>query len=366
MLEGPIATVDLAAIEHNLGRIRAHSDPAAGVMAAVKANGYGHGAVRVAKHLEGLAVSWFGVATPAEALELRDAGIGGSILVFSPVYTRLAQLVAAGVALTIAGPESLMALERADLPSRPSVHLKVDTGMGRLGLPPAEAIELALAVDRSPAVTLRGVWTHFARADEPELDTSQTQLESFRAFLAELERHGVQPELMHAANSAAAIAVPGSAFDLVRPGIALYGYHSGRELGVIEPGLIPALTLAAPVTFVKRVARGTAVSYGHNWSADRDTTIATVRCGYADGYPRSLSNIGRVRMHGRLAPVVGRVCMDQLFIDVGDMAVRVGDVVELFGPAGPTADDLAHAIGTISYELLTSLAPRVARRYVAG
>ena len=146
---------------------------------------------------------------------------------------------------------------------------------------------------------------------------------------------------MHAANSAAAIGLPDAAFDLVRPGLALYGYHAHADLAEIAPGLAPAMTLSAPVTYVKRIAAGTSVSYGHTWTAPHDTTVATIRCGYADGYPRLLSNRGRVRVGDALVPVAGRVCMDQLLLDVGDRTVAVGDMVDLFGPAGPTAADVA-------------------------
>lgn len=364
MPEGPIATVDLAAIDHNLGRMRSHLPDAVGVLAAVKANAYGHGAGPVARRLAAGGVRWFGVATPSEALELRSLGIAANILIFSPVYERLAELVAANVALTVAGPASLEALERVDLPVRARVHVKVDTGMARLGTPSSQALPLVQSVARSSSVHLEGVWTHFARADEPHAPANREQLERFTEHLAELDRHGIQPELVHAANSAAVVALPGSAFDLVRPGIALYGYHAGPELAAYETELVPALTLSAPVTFVKDVTAGTPVSYGHTWTAATDTRVATVRCGYADGYPRALSNGASVRVHGEQARVVGRVCMDQLLIDVGELSVEIGDMVELFGPLGPTAADLARRIGTISYELLTSVGSRVERRYL--
>ena len=366
MPEGPIATVDLAAITHNLGRVRARLSGPTRVLAAVKANAYGHGSVPVARHLAAQGVTWFGVATPTEALELRSAGIEGDILIFSPVYDRLPELVAADVALTVAGPPSLDALVRADLPSPARVHLKIDTGMARLGGPPSEALELALAAERERNVRLEGVWTHFARADEPTEDSTRAQLERFRDAIDRLSRHGVEARVVHAANSAACFTLPEAAFDLIRPGIALYGYHASPALSEWEPDLVPALTLSAPVTFVKRVAAGTAVSYGHTWTAASDTTVATVRCGYADGYPRLLSNRAEARWNGQRLPVVGRVCMDQLLIDAGDRAVQVGDMIDLFGPMGPTADDLARAIGTISYELLTALAPRVERSYHNG
>lgn len=364
MPEGPIATVDLAAIAHNLRRVRAHVPERTQILAAVKANAYGHGAADVARHLTELGVAWFGVATPSEALSLREGGVAARILIFSPVYERLAELAAADVAFTIAGRPSLDALLGADLPTPANVHVKIDTGMARLGGSATETLELAQAIDRAPNLNVEGVWTHFARSDEPEHPATSDQLERFQTALELLSRHGVKPPLVHAANSAACFTQPTAAFDLVRPGIALYGYHSAPALDRWETELVPALTLSAPVTFAKRIAAGTPVLYGHQWTAAVDTCIATVRCGYADGYPRLLSNRGRVRFGEHILPVVGRVCMDQLLVDAGDHEIGPGDHVEMFGPRGPTADDLADKIDTVSYELLTSLAPRVQRVYV--
>ena len=364
MSEGPVATVDLRAISANLERVRRRLRPATAVLAAVKANAYGHGAVPVARHLERGGVDWFGVATPSEALELRAGGVGGNILVFSPVYGRLPELVEADVTLTIASRASFDALMAADLPRPARVHLKVDTGMARLGAEPTEALELAVAIARRTDMHLEGIWTHFACADDPSDPANAAQLEAFERFQETVERRGIRPELAHAANSAAALTLPTAGFDMVRPGIALYGYHAAPALDRHEPGLRPALTLRAPVTHVKRIAAGTPVSYGHAWRAPRDTTLATVRCGYADGYPRLLSNRGSARLGSTTAPVAGRVCMDQLLLDAGDHEVAVGDLVVLFGPNGPTAHDLAGATGTVPYEILTSIAPRVAREYV--
>ena len=364
MPEGPVATVDLGAISANLACVRRRLPPDVAVLAAVKANAYGHGATSVARHLERDGVAWFGVATPAEALELRAGGIEARILVFSPVYHRLAELVEAGIALTVSSRSSFDALMAASLPRRARVHLKVDTGMARLGAAPAEALELAIAVARRKEVRLEAVWTHFACADVPDDPANAAQLAAFGAFREALERRGVQPELVHAANSAAALTLPVAAFDLVRPGIALYGYHAAPALDRYEPGLRPAMTLHAPVTHVKRIPVGTPVSYGHSWRAPRDTTLATVRCGYADGYPRLLSNLGSARLGAATAAVAGRVCMDQVLLDVGDADVAIGDLAMLLGPAGPTARDLAAATGTVPYEILTSIAARVEREYV--
>jgi len=366
-LDGPLATVDLRALEHNLARLRDRLRPGTRVLAAVKADAYGHGAAAVASRLHAAGVTWFGVATAAEALALRDAGIGDDILLFSPVYhaATLRRLAAADIALTLADARGLEALRSARAARPLRAHLKVDTGMGRLGLPWQRAAEVARSAERAGEVDLEGVWTHLARADEPGRAPTLAQLERFENLLDGLRRDGIEPPLRHAANSAAVLAYPEAHYQLVRPGIALYGYHSGDAVAALEPELRPVMTLQAPVTFVKRVAAGTAVSYGGTWQADRETTIATVRTGYADGYPRLLSSKGTAVLHGRQVGVVGRVCMDQLMLDAGDMEVRPGDTVTLWGPPpGPTAESLARSIGTISYELLTRVSPRVPRAYL--
>jgi alanine racemase len=363
--DGPVASVDLGALEHNLGRLRSRLKPGTAVLAAVKADAYGHGAARVAGRLLAAGVRWFGVATAGEALALRAAGIDADILLFGPVHdaATLRRLAHADVALTLVDEASLEALRAAGAGRGVRVHLKVDTGMGRLGLPWARAVELARAVDAAPEVELEGVWTHLARADEPGRAPTLAQLERFDRLLDALREDGIEPRWRHAANSAGVIAYPEAHYDLVRPGIALYGYPPGDAVAALEQELRPVMRLQAPVTFVKRVAAGTPVSYGGTWAADRDTTIATVRAGYADGYPRLLSGKGFAALHGRQVGVAGRVCMDQLMLDAGDLAVQPGDTVTLWGPPGPSAETLARSIGTIAYELLTRVSARVPRRY---
>ncbi len=365
MLDGPTATIDLLALDHNLARLRRRLTSGSGVLAAVKADGYGHGAVEVARRLAQQGVAWFGVATPDEALELRAAGIAGDLLLFGPCRDRasLQRLAEADVAVTIVDEAGLEAVRGAGLDRPLRCHLKIDTGMGRLGRPWPDAVELARALDREPRTALEGVWTHLARADEPDRAPTLAQLERFEQALAALRRDGIPHGLRHVANSAGLLAFPEAHYDLVRPGIALYGYAPSPEIRALEPELRPAMTLQAPVTFVKRVPAGTAVSYGGRWTASRATTVATVRIGYADGYPRQLSNLGSVDLAGRRVEVAGRVCMDQLMLDVGDDDVVPGDVATLWGPAGPDAEALAAAIGTISYELLTGVGRRVQRRY---
>lgn len=356
------ANIDFTALRHNLELLRRRLQPGCEVLAAVKAGAYGHGAVPVARELESAGVAWFGVATPGEALELRQGGVDGRILLLGPVYEGLAELVEAKVDLTVPNRPALDAISRSGA-TGVRVHLKVDTGMGRIGLPPRGALELARELAAEARVDFQGIFTHFARADEPERSFTGRQIADFEELLALLERESIRPPLAHACNSAGLLAYPEACYQLARPGIALYGYPPSSELAHLEPGLKPVMTLSAPVTFVKRVAAGASVSYGGSWTAPRETTVATVRCGYADGYPRLLANKGWASLGGRRVPVAGRVCMDQLMLDVGDLEVEPGERVILFGPDGPRADELGELASTVSYEMLTSVSARVARLY---
>lgn len=379
--DAPWATVDLDTLRHNLTLLRSHAAGGVGrrgtgdtgsgplLLAAVKADAYGHGMATVARALRTAGADAFGVATADEALALRAAGLDGMVLLFGPVRQRIPELVEAGVALTVAAPGDLTALEAAGAPGRAHVHLKVDTGMGRLGGSAHAGPALAAAVARSRAAELVGVWTHLATADEPDaLDRdgrTERQLVAFRELLERLERHGLRPRWAHAANSAATLLRPDASFDLVRPGIALYGVAPSAWVARRVPGLRPALRWDAPVTFAKRVEAGTTIGYGATWTAARRTVVATVRVGYADGYPRSLSNRGRLGWRGRRVPVTGRVCMDQLMVDLGpDGEVEVGERVDVVGGAAPDAAEVAHEAGSFAYELLTRIGARVARRYV--
>ena len=366
--DAPHATVSLTALEQNVAALRSRLGPGTGMLAPVKANAYGHGAVPVARHLEATGVSWFGVATPAEALELRAGGVGSRILIFIPVYHGLEELIEQDITLSVGDTRSAetvgQAASRAKQTAR--VHLKVDTGMGRLGGGTAETLATAKLLDKLPEVELEGLWTHFACSDEPDPSYTEGQLERFDEAVLALEHAGIQVPLKHTANSAATLAYPESHFDLVRPGIALYGYSSSPHSATLAPDLTPVMTLSAPVTFVKRVQQGQSVSYGALWTAPEDTAVATVRFGYADGYPRVLSTepAAQVQMCGQRRPIVGRVCMDQFMVDIGDLDVQIGDRVVVFGPEGLSAEDLGRAAGTISYELLVRLGARVAREYV--
>jgi alanine racemase len=366
--DAPHARIDLGALAANVAALRSRLAPGVRLMAAVKADAYGHGVARVAPALRAAGVDAFGVATAAEALAVRVADPSVDVLVFAPVRARVAELVDADVALTVAGPEALAAIEGSGAQSRARVHLKVDTGMARLGLGPAAAVELAVAVDRSRHAQLEGVWTHLAAADDPDAaeagSRTDRQLTDFRRALADLTRAGCAPASVHAANTAAVITRPDAHFDLVRPGIGLYGQPPSAHVAGLAPELRPVLTVDAPVVFVKRVRVGTAVGYGGGWTAPCDTVIATVRLGYADGYPRSLSSIGRASLHGRTVSVAGRVCMDQVMLDLGpDGGATVGDRAVFVGGAGPSAVEVAATAGSFVYELVTGWGDRVERVY---
>ncbi|MDZ7708146.1 MAG: alanine racemase [Trueperaceae bacterium] len=368
----PVAEVDLGALRRNVERLRQRTRPGTQMLVAVKADAYGHGLLPVARALSDAGVDWLGVAAPDEADRLRAAGIGGRILMFGPLRgPALSRLVAAEVDLTVTDTSDVAAVAAAratlgdDAPDA-RLHLKVDTGMGRLGLRPERATGIARAIADTDGLRLAGVWTHFACADEPSRDVTEVQRQAFEATLSALGAAGLQPELRHAANSAALLAWPSTHYDLVRPGLAVYGYPPGPELATLAADLEPVLTLTAPVVFVKQVSRGDPVSYGQRWRAPGDTTVATVRFGYADGYPRALTNLGEATLNGRRCRVVGTVCMDQLMLDAGAAEVAVGDRAILFGRGGPGADELAARIGTIPYELLTRLGGRVVRRYRAS
>lgn len=364
--DDPAAVVDLAALTANLGAVRSLIAPGTKVMAAVKADAYGHGLLKVARHLESAGVDWFGVATPSEALTLKEGGIDAGVLLLGPVrqLESITRLVDAGVSLTVADPLALERLSAADLPRSANVQIVVDTGMGRLGLPAAETAGLARQVLAHPGLRLEGVWTHFADSDSQDRSFTELQLQRFRLALTSLEKAGIRPPLVHAANSAAIVTCPEAQFGMVRAGIILYGHHASSFVKRHSPALLPAMRLEAPVTFVKRVEAGTPLSYGALWRAPGPTTIATVRIGYADGYPRQLTGAGWVTLRGRRLQVVGRICMDQLMVDVGELQdVTPGERVTLWGQDGPDVEELAAAAGTVSYELLAGVGARVRRVY---
>lgn len=367
------AHVSLAAIRGNLAGIRGRVGPDRLVLMAVKANAYGHGAVPVSRMLEATgAADWLGVATVPEGMQLRSAGIGLPILKLSPVFAdEAAEAVAADLRLTVADVRDVELLWRAARHAgrRVRVHLKVDTGMGRVGVAPDGAAALARSIaDADPDLYLEGVFTHLPVSDSPDQDGyTADQLARFARCVSEIEQAvGRRVDLVHAANSGGVLAHRASWLSMVRPGIMTYGYRPDPVTPDTVP-LTPALTWTSRVSFVKHVTAGTSIGYGRTWVAPRDTWIGTVPIGYGDGFSRALSGRGRFLIGGAAYPVVGRVCMDQTMCDLGPRTrVAVGDPVTVLGTDGGAsyrADDMAADLGTIPYEITCRIDQRVTRLY---
>jgi alanine racemase len=362
--------VDLAALRHNVRVLRELADPA-GVMAVVKADGYGHGAIPVARAAMEAGAAWLGVALVEEGVALRDAGVHAPIMVLSePPLDAAPAVIANGltpVVYTEAGIESLAkAASAAGCAAPLAVHLKVDTGMHRVGCSDRDARLLADAIRERDELTLGGVLTHFAVADEPDDPYTSLQLTRFDAVLAELARAGDTPGVVHAANSAATIAFPSARRDLVRCGIAIYGLAPAPIFDGALP-LRPVMSFKAHVSHVKWLDRGERLSYGLRYELDRPGAVATVPVGYADGVPRQLAQRGgAVLVRGRRHPMAGTITMDQLLVDMGDAPVEPGDEIVLIGRQGEseiTASEWAERLGTIAYEIVCGIGPRVPRGY---
>ncbi|MBA9001247.1 alanine racemase [Thermomonospora cellulosilytica] len=372
MREPVQARVDLDAVRANVALLR---DRAAGaeVMAMVKAEGYGHGLVETARAALDGGAAWLGVARVAEALRLRAAGVTAPVLVAVATQGEpYEEAVAAGVDLTV-GSAGLVAriaaaAERAGRPAR--VHLKADTGLSRGGATMADwpsVVDAAGAAQASGRIEVVGLMSHFACADEPGHPSIAGQLAAFREAVEHAEKAGLRPQVRHLANSAATLTLPEARYDMVRPGIAIYGLTPIPQQGTF--GLRPAMTLAAELAAVKRVPAGSGVSYGHTYVTARETTLGLVAAGYGDGVPRHGSSLLEVLVGGRRHRIAGRVCMDQFVVDLGDDAPSAGDEVLLFGPGDhgePTAQEWADALGTISYEIVTRIGTRVPRVYPGG
>ncbi len=369
------ARIDLSAVRGNVEALRGHA-PGAAVMAVVKADGYGHGAVESARAALAGGAAWIGVAYPGEAVDLRAAGIEAPMLAWliSPGED-LQDVLRHQVDLSVSDPAMLAhVLEQARLAGVVArVHLKIDTGLSRAGATPRdwpELIDAAAKAEADDSLVVAGVWSHFAYADSPNHPTVRSQLDVFHQALEVAGSRGVTPELRHIANSAATLTLPQAHFDLVRPGLAVYGLSPVPDIGnAAAYGLTPAMTLAASVALTKRVPAGAGVSYAHRYHTTAETTLALLPLGYADGVPRSATNVGELLIGGRRRTISGTVCMDQFVVDVGDDAVVAGDEVLLFGPGTqgePTAEDWATATGTISYEIVTRIGARTPRVYTGG
>ena len=363
------ASVELGAITRNVAALRAHVAPAA-VMAVVKANGYGHGAVPAAQAAVRGGADWLGVVHVAEALEVRRAGVDVPLLCMMAIGTDdHAAAIAANVDLAAGSADMVRRLAAAaEVAGRSArVHLKADTGLSRGGATPVDwprVLAAARAAEADGSIVVAGVWSHFASADEPGNPSIDAQLSAFKEALAVAEHAGVTPQVRHIANTAAALDVPQARYDLVRIGGGCYG------LATLPGGaplwLRPAMTLRARLALVKRVPAGTGVSYGHRYTTSRETTLGLVPLGYADGIPRAATGKPLVFARGRRWPIAGTVCMDQLVIDFGDEPVAEGEEVVLFGPGDEgeaTAQEWGEELGTISYEIVTGIGGRVPRSH---
>ena len=362
--------IDLSAIAHNTRQIQSMVGPNVRILASLKADAYGHGALKVARTVLLNGASMLGVATVSEAAPLREAGIHAPILVFGYVpHWQMREAVRQDLTITLYSIESAEALSRSAQALRQivRVHVKVDTGMGRLGIRAeqiAEVLKLMHGIIHLPGLELEGIFTHFAMADTQDQTHARIQLTRFQDILRVLEEEHIRPPLVHAANSAAILSLPESHFDMVRPGIALYGLDPSPEVR-LPVGFRPALSFKTQVAQVKIIPEGESISYGCSYITDRPTSVAILPVGYADGFRRGPTNWGSVLVHGQEAPLLGRVCMDQCIIDVSHIPqVRVGDEVVLIGrqeEASLTAEQVAQRLGTINYEVVSEILARVPR-----
>jgi alanine racemase len=366
------AVIDLEALGANCRAVRGLLRPGVALLAVVKANAYGHGGIEVSRALVAAGAEALGVAYVEEGILLRRAGLRVPILVMGPTSPEAAEAVLdqglAPMVSDLAFAERLSSLA-AQAGRTVGVHLKVDTGMGRLGVSPEEAPAYAAKLARLPGIRLEGFMSHFADADAEEPTLAREQLARFLAVDRALRASGLSAGRRHLANSAGVLALPEAHLDLVRPGILLYGYAPSARLAA-RLALCPALTLRTRIAALRVVPRGQGVSYGHTFVAPQDVRVATIPVGYADGVRRSLSNRGEVLVRGRRAPILGRICMDMTLVDVSATPeAALGDEVVLIGRQGKeaiTADDVAAAAGTISYEVLAGIGPRIPRAYVGG
>ncbi|OSC69406.1 alanine racemase [Streptomyces sp. 4F] len=371
------AEIDLAALRANVRALRERA-PGAALMAVVKADAYGHGATECARAAVAAGATWLGTATPQEALALRaDPALPQDLRIMCWLWTPggpWREAVEAGLDVSVSGmwalAEVVGAARRAEVPAR--VQLKADTGLGRGGCQPGadweELVREALRAEAEGLLRVTGLWSHFACADEPGHPSIAAQLTRFREMTAYAEQQGVRPEVRHIANSPATLTLPETHFDLVRPGIAMYGVSPSPEIGTpADFGLRPVMTLSASLALVKQVPGGHGVSYGHHYATPGETTLGLVPLGYADGIPRHASSAGPVLVGGKWRTVAGRIAMDQFVVDLGGERLEPGAEALLFGPGDrgePTAEDWAQAAGTIAYEIVTRIGTRVPRVYV--
>lgn len=367
------AQIDLDAIRANLEQIGRHTEQTK-VLAVVKCDGYGHGSVPIARSIEDMdIVGGYATATAEEALDLRGAGIGKPILILGYTFPyAYEELVSRDVRMTVFREDTLAQLESAArrVGKKAFVHVKVDTGMGRVGIRPCEeSLDFLRRIVRSDCMELEGIFTHFAKADESDMTYTLEQTDRFNRFVETAEASlGRRIPCRHVSNSAGIVRLPQARLDLVRAGIILYGLCPSQEMAGETKWLRPALSLHSHLVYVKEVEPGQSISYGGTFTAAEHMRVGTVPVGYGDGYPRSLSQKGSVLIRGRRVPILGRVCMDQFMVDVTELpSVKEGEPVVLLGRDGQeeiTAQELGALSGRFNYELMCDLSPRVPRVYI--
>ncbi len=358
--------VDLRAIEHNIREIARKLRPQTGMIAVIKASGYGSGAGNIVDMLLRNGVSMLAVAIAEEGMELREQGVDIPILVLvQPSREDLGEVVKYGLTPAVSDYELAVQLDNASCSANKitNLHVEVDTGMGRTGISPDKALGLVSALKRLKNVNVEGIFTHFACSDTDAAYT-KLQIDKFEKVLEELSKKGIDISIKHACNSAAILNFPEAHYDMVRPGLMLYGYYPNQDLRK-EIDLIPSLALKSKVVFLKEVPENTSISYSRTFKTRSASRIATIPIGYADGYRRALSNKGRVVINGVAAPIVGTICMDMCMADVTHIPdVKVGDEVILFDQYNITVEDIAKTCGTINYEIISTIGARVPRVYI--
>lgn len=368
------AEVDLDAIVSNMKNMKAHVKAETRMMGVIKTDGYGHGSVPIARALEKLDFMYgFAVATAEEAFELRENGIRLPILILGYVFPEYyAKLVEWDISSTVFRRDAvnLLAEEALKQHKRAKVHIKVDTGMGRIGILPDEnGMNFIKQAAETEGIEIEGIFTHFARADETDKTNALQQFNIFRRFTEEAENiSGLKGIIKHCSNSAGILEIPQANMDVVRAGISLYGLAPSKEVDMGHIPIKPALSLYSTIVHVKWLPEGTPISYGGTYITDKERRIATIPLGYGDGYPRGLSGKGQVLIKGQKAPIVGRICMDQFMVDVTDIPdVKEGDKVTLIGRDGEkviTAETLGELSGRFNYELVCMLSKRIPRIYI--
>ena len=367
------AVVSLDAIAHNFEEMKKNIADGTKIVAVIKADGYGHGAEAIARLIEGYEYIWgFAAATAEEAIQLKDAGVKKPVLILGLVFEEYFQeLIQKEVRMTVCDYDMAKALSEEAVRQGRQVHIHIglDTGMSRIGFADKpESVEEIKRIAALSNVEIEGMFTHFARADETDKSPAEDQLKRYLAFVELLEKAGVQIPLKHCSNSAGIIRMPEANLNMVRAGITIYGIYPSAEVERDIVKLIPAMELKSHVAFVKDLPAGTAISYGGTFASETDLRVATIPVGYADGYPRTLSNKGWVLIHGQKAPILGRICMDQFMVDVTHIAdVKHGDEVTLIGRDGDECihiDEPGDLSGRFSYEFACEISKRVPRVYI--